>query len=87
MSISIATEGKKFMWDGIEYRDENEAKATVEKYTSEGFEAMMIKEDKYLEFTRSSWYESTYKWDVKGEKYLVFTRRVIVQGAVAERTY
>ncbi len=46
-------EGKAFMWDGVEYQDEREAKEASEKYRSEGFNVEFTKEGgKYLLFTR-----------------------------------
>ncbi len=44
---------KKFMWDGIEYEDENKAKAAEKEYLDKEFEVRMVKEKgKVLLFTR-----------------------------------
>ena len=53
MNISRIIDGKKFMWDGVEHKDENEAKGVMEKYKSDGFETrFLIEEDKFYVFTR-----------------------------------
>jgi hypothetical protein len=44
MPTTKLVEGKKFMWDGVEYKDELEAKAAQEQYQATGFEALAIKE-------------------------------------------
>jgi hypothetical protein len=53
MEKSKTIDGKKFMWDGMEYKDENEARSALEKYESDGFEARRVAEDdKFYVFTR-----------------------------------
>jgi len=52
MRVKIV-ERKKFMWDGVEYSTEAEAKDAMLKYQADGFEVIMEKEgDKYLVYTR-----------------------------------
>ena len=44
---------KKFMWDGIEYEDEDKAKAAEKEYRDNEFEVRMLKEGgKILLYTR-----------------------------------
>lgn len=38
-------EGKKFMWDGREYGDREEAGKAREQYEKEGFETRIVSED------------------------------------------
>jgi hypothetical protein len=38
-------EGRKFMWDGREYGDREEADRAREEYEKEGFEARVVSED------------------------------------------
>lgn len=53
MNLSKIFEGKKFMWDGGEYKDEKEATEKAETYKKDGFEIHFFKEnDKYYVFTR-----------------------------------
>jgi hypothetical protein len=52
MKVKVV-ERKKFMWDGIEYATEAEAKEAMLKYKSDGFEVIMEKEgDKFFVYTR-----------------------------------
>ncbi|MDI6807426.1 MAG: hypothetical protein QME66_00380 [Candidatus Eisenbacteria bacterium] len=52
MLVSKVIDGKKFMWDGVEYKGEGEAKEAMTKYESDGFETRIIKEeDKFQLFT------------------------------------
>ena len=53
MRKSMLMDGKKYMWDGVEYRDESEANGAVENYAAAGFETRRIRENgrDYL-FTR-----------------------------------
>ena len=45
--------GKKFMWDGNEYPDKENASETAQKYKNDGFETEVFeKENKYFVFTR-----------------------------------
>lgn len=48
--------GKKFMWDGNEYPDKENASEIAQKYNNDGFETEVLEE---------------------GNKYFVFTRRVV----------
>jgi hypothetical protein len=53
MEISRIIDGKKFMWDGVEYKDGNEANGVVEKYRTNGFEtSLILEQDKFYVFTR-----------------------------------
>lgn len=46
-------DGKKFMWDGREYKDDKEAKERAENYSKDGFEVQIYEENgKYYVFTR-----------------------------------
>ncbi|MDZ7305401.1 MAG: hypothetical protein ONB44_25045 [candidate division KSB1 bacterium] len=46
-------DGKKFMWDGVTYDSEAAAMENVTKYSADGFETRLLKEDdKYLVYTR-----------------------------------
>jgi len=46
-------DGRKFMWDGQEYDSEKEAKAAQKKYSEDGFEIQLCREDdKVLVYTR-----------------------------------
>ena len=42
---SIIVDGKKFMWDGVEYETENDAQETKKKYEADNFEVELIKEE------------------------------------------
>ncbi|MHC4487787.1 MAG: hypothetical protein ACYSW7_01225 [Planctomycetota bacterium] len=53
MEVSKIIDGKKYMWDGVEYEDEIKGNSVMETYESSDFEAKMIKEgSKYYVFTR-----------------------------------
>jgi hypothetical protein len=53
MNLSKIFDGKKFMWDGMEYKDEKEAQEVLSKYQKDGFESYIYKEnDKFYVFTR-----------------------------------
>ncbi len=53
MRLAKIIDGKKFMWDGREYKDEVEARNIMKKYKADGFEVRMIKEEnKFYIFTR-----------------------------------
>lgn len=46
-------DGKKFMWDGEEYDDEEKARAKEKEYTEKGFEVQSLQEDgKIFLYTR-----------------------------------
>ena len=53
MRKSMLMDGKKYMWDGVEYRDESEANGAAENHAAAGFETRLVKEKEsvYL-FTR-----------------------------------
>ncbi len=53
MRKSVVVDNKKYMWDGVEYKDESEANAAAETYGAARFEIHRIveKETVYL-FTR-----------------------------------
>lgn len=53
MRKSIVVDNRKYMWDGVEYKDGGEADAAAEKYAAARFEIHRIaeKEKVYL-FTR-----------------------------------
>ena len=53
MRKSVVVDNKKYMWDGVEYREEGEANAAAETYAAARFEIHRIveKETVYL-FTR-----------------------------------
>lgn len=45
--------GRKVMWDGIEYETEKEAQDVKKKYEDDNFEVELVEEEgKYLLFTR-----------------------------------
>ncbi|MHC4559752.1 MAG: hypothetical protein ACYS80_20870 [Planctomycetota bacterium] len=46
-------DGKKFMWDGLEYDDEEKAGSVEKKYAEKGFEVQVCRENgKVLLYTR-----------------------------------
>ncbi len=47
MTIPLAKkfEGKKFMWDGGNYRSPEEARQVMEGYAKDGFEVQMFEEE------------------------------------------
>ena len=45
--------GKKFMWDGYDYPEKENASETAQKYNNDGFETEILEEgNKYFVFTR-----------------------------------
>jgi hypothetical protein len=55
MTIPLArkVEGKKFMWDGITYESEDQARQAVESYEKDGFEVQLLSEgEQYLVYSR-----------------------------------
>ena len=55
MTIPLArkVEGKKFVWDGISYESEDQARKAAESYEKDGFEVQLFSEDeKYLVYSR-----------------------------------
>lgn len=50
---SIIIDNKKFMWDGINYESETAAKENFDKYSTDGFEAKLLKADgKFFVYSR-----------------------------------
>jgi len=46
-------DGKKFLWDGIPYNNERDARETMSTYEKNGFETRLIEErNKYLVYNR-----------------------------------
>ena len=46
-------DGKKYMWDGTEYKDKNSADEAAKKYREENFEVEVLQEgDVYLVYSR-----------------------------------
>ena len=46
-------DGKKFMWDGLEYEDEKKASSVEKEYAEKGFEVQSLREDgKVFLYTR-----------------------------------
>ena len=45
MSVPLAVkfEGKKFLWDGLTYPNEDQAREAMEAYRKDGFEVLMEK--------------------------------------------
>lgn len=53
IDLSKIFEGKKFMWDGMIYETEEQAKEVMERYKKDGFEVRTVKEgDQYLVYSR-----------------------------------
>jgi hypothetical protein len=53
MDLSRFFDGKKFMWDGVEYDNDMESHKKEEHYHSQGFEVRSLAEEgKYYLFTR-----------------------------------
>lgn len=51
--ISKKIDGKKFMWDGSEYENEEDAKKAENTYKNNNFETEVISDDrKFLVYTR-----------------------------------
>ena len=44
MDISRKFDGRKFMWDGADYKDDAEAGKALETYKGSGYEAIQIQE-------------------------------------------
>ena len=46
-------DGKKFMWDGVEYPDKSAASAKASEYSGSGFETKVMEHDgKHFVYTR-----------------------------------
>ena len=55
MTIPLArkVEGKKFVWDGITYESEDQARQAVEAYEKDGFDVQLfIENDQYIVYSR-----------------------------------
>lgn len=55
MNIPLArkVEGKKFMWDGITYESDDQARQAAESYEKDGFVVQLFSEDgQYLIYSR-----------------------------------
>ena len=53
MDLARTFNGKKFMWDGKAYNDENERREAIQKYKDDGFEIEEVEENnQYFLFTR-----------------------------------
>jgi hypothetical protein len=53
MDLSRVINGKKFMWDGRTYDNEQEMKKVLDEYREKGFESEAVNEDgKFYLFTR-----------------------------------
>ena len=53
MELARVFNGKKFMWDGKVYADEEELKGVRQRYQDDGFEVEMVEEgNQYFLFTR-----------------------------------
>ncbi len=50
--VSRKVDGRKFMWDGTDYRSEADANEAAAKYRTEGFEAVVVAGDKFHVYTR-----------------------------------
>jgi len=57
-------DGKKYMWDGEDYESESAAQENIAKYSEDGFETQLIKEEgKYLVYSR----RIVTEFEVEGE--------------------
>lgn len=53
MELARIFNGKKFMWDGRVYTDEEERREIAQKYKDDGFEVELVEEEnQYFLFTR-----------------------------------
>ena len=51
--LSLVSDGKKFMWDGLVYSSEAEASTAKGAYQQNNFEVrLLVEEEKYLVYTR-----------------------------------
>lgn len=51
--VSKIIDGKKFMWDGVEYASEKEAQDVKKKYEDDEFEVELVQEEeKHFLYTR-----------------------------------
>ncbi len=52
-ALSRKFHGKKFMWDGMNYENGEQAEGALKTYKADGFEVEMLAEgDQYLVYTR-----------------------------------
>ena len=53
MELARTFGGRKFMWDGVTYQDQKEAKEVGQKYKDDGFDVELVEEGgEYFLFTR-----------------------------------
>ncbi len=53
MELAIRVDGKKFMWDGLEYEKKEDAEKKADEYKEKGFEVKVIeREAKFYVYTR-----------------------------------
>lgn len=53
MELARYFDGKKFMWDGRSYSDEQEMKETKKQYLDRGFQVQVVEEEnQYFLFSR-----------------------------------
>jgi len=53
MELARTFGGKKFMWDGVTYQNQGEAKEVGQKYKGDGFDVELVEEGgEYFLFTR-----------------------------------
>jgi hypothetical protein len=51
--LAMKFEGKKYLWDGITYQSEDQAREAMEAYSKDGFEVQLVAEDtQHLVYTR-----------------------------------
>ena len=51
--LSQKIDGKKFLWDGVNYESRDEAQQAMEAYKHEGFDVELIEsEDQFLVYSR-----------------------------------
>jgi hypothetical protein len=43
--LAMKFEGKKYMWDGMTYESEDQARQAMEAYSKDGFEVQLVSED------------------------------------------
>lgn len=52
-NLMVVMNGKKFMWDGLDYAPGEEASQKIQKYKADGFEVEAVEEDgKMVLYTR-----------------------------------
>ena len=53
IALSQKIDGKKFLWDGVNYESRDEAQQAMEAYKHEGFDVELIEsEDQFLVYSR-----------------------------------